>query len=165
MSSQILDSSQSHQKLQRIALEILERTSSREHILLAGIQSSGFALAKIIAGYLNDFSGTHLTVYSVQINKPNPLENELKTDIEPELLSGATLILIDDVQNSGRTLAYALKHFLNYPVLSIQTCVLVDRRHNFFPVKADYIGLSLSTTLQEHVQVEVLGEEVTVTLR
>jgi pyrimidine operon attenuation protein/uracil phosphoribosyltransferase len=103
-------------------------------------------------------------VYSVQINKQNPLQEDLKTNIPAELLSGATLILIDDVQNSGRTLAYTLKHFLQFPLISIQTCVLVDRRHNYFPVKADYIGLSLSTTLQEHVQVEVNGDDVSVTL-
>lgn len=164
MTNQILDSSKSHQKLQRIALEILERTSEREQIVLAGIQSSGFALAKLIVGYLNKFSGENHVVYSIQINKQNPLQEDLKTDIPAKLLMGATLILIDDVQNSGRTLAYTLKHFLQFPVISIQTCVLVDRRHNYFPVKADYIGLSLSTTLQEHVQVEVNGDDVRVTL-
>ena len=93
------------------------------------------------------------------------VDQPVQTDINPDQLKNATLILIDDVQNSGRTLAYALRHFLQYPVHAVQTCVLIDRRHNFFPVKADYIGLSLSTTLQEHVQVEVNGTEVTVLLQ
>jgi pyrimidine operon attenuation protein/uracil phosphoribosyltransferase len=165
MSSQILDSHKAHQKLQRIALEILERNSDEEVLVLAGIQSSGFAIAEIIAGYLNQFSGKNLNVFSVQLNKQKPLDQPVQTDINPDQLKNATLILIDDVQNSGRTLAYALRHFLQYPLHAVQTCVLIDRRHNYFPVKADYIGLSLSTTLQEHVQVEVNGTEVTVLLQ
>lgn len=164
MPSLILDSHQVHQKLERIALEILERTSEHNHVLLAGIQTSGFAIAKLIARYLKSFSEKELTVYSVQLDKTQPLNHPVVTNISSELLSQATLIIIDDVQNSGRTLSYALMHFLQFPVYSVQTCVLIDRRHNKFPVKPDYIGLSLSTTLQEHVEVIVEGDEINVML-
>jgi len=78
-----------------------------------------------------------------------------QTDVPVELFDGATLILVDDVQNSGKTMMYTIRHFLQYPVKSVQTCVLVDRRHNSFPVRSDYIGLSLSTTLEDHVVVEM----------
>ena len=164
MPSQILDAHKVHQKLQRIALEILEHTNDHQHVVLAGIQSGGFKIAEVIGQYLSSFSGKQFKVHSVQLNKQQPLDHPVTSDIEPSQLNNATLILIDDVQNSGRTLAYALRHFLQYPVYSVQTCVLVDRRHNHFPVKADYIGLSLSTTLQEHVEVLVEGEEISVLL-
>jgi pyrimidine operon attenuation protein/uracil phosphoribosyltransferase len=164
MPSLILDSHQVHQKLERIALEILERTSDHDHVLLAGIQSSGFAIARLIARYLKSFSQKDLTVYSVQLDKTQPLNHPVVTNISSEILPKATLIIIDDVQNSGRTLSYALMYFLQFPVYSVQTCVLIDRRHNKFPVKPDYIGLSLSTTLQEHVEVLVDGDEINVML-
>jgi pyrimidine operon attenuation protein/uracil phosphoribosyltransferase len=164
MPSLILDSHQVHQKLERIALEILERTSEHDHVLLAGIQSSGFAVARLIARYLKSFSQKDLTVYSVQLDKTQPLNHPVVTNISSEILPKATLIIIDDVQNSGRTLSYALMYFLQFPVYSVQTCVLIDRRHNKFPVKPDYIGLSLSTTLQEHVEVLVDGDVINVML-
>jgi pyrimidine operon attenuation protein/uracil phosphoribosyltransferase len=164
MPSQILDAHKVHQKLQRIALEILEHTNDHHQVVLAGIQSGGFKIAEEIGTYLSSFSGKQYKVHSVKLDKQQPLDSPVTSDIEPSLLNNATLILIDDVQNSGRTLAYALRHFLQYPVYSVQTCVLVDRRHNHFPVKADYIGLSLSTTLQEHVEVLVEGKDISVLL-
>ncbi len=164
MPSQIVDSQKAHQKLERIALEILERTQKNPNLVLAGIQTGGFAIATIICKYLNKFSSSKHFVHSIQINKTDPLSNPLISSIEPSLLNNATLIIIDDVQNSGRTMAYALRYFLQFPLHSVQTCVLVDRTHNLFPIKADYIGLSLSTTLQEHVEVEVNSDEISVLL-
>jgi len=140
------------QKLERMALEILERTDGE--IVLAGIETTGFHLAESIARQLEQVGGEKVPVYRIKINKQNPLEGEVFTDVPANLLNGTTLILVDDVQNSGRTLMYSIRHFLQYPLKSVQTCVLVDRRHNRFPVRADYVGLSLSTTLEEHVKVE-----------
>ena len=119
----------------------------------------------MIAGYLAAFSETGYPVYRISINKQRPLENPVTSDIPEEQLKDATLIIVDDVQNSGKTMMYSIRHFLNFPLRSVQTCVLVDRSHNKFPVKSDYVGISLSTTLQEHVTVEVNGKEVEVFLR
>jgi pyrimidine operon attenuation protein/uracil phosphoribosyltransferase len=68
--------------------------------------------------------------------------------------------LIDDVANSGKTLSFALKPFLEYQPKKIQTLVLVERSHKAFPVQPDYVGLSVATTIQEHIYVEVEGETV-----
>jgi pyrimidine operon attenuation protein/uracil phosphoribosyltransferase len=145
-----------------MALEIIERTNG--NLVLAGIESNGIQLAGIIGKHLQAITGTPFLVYRVRINKPNPLQSKLETDLPAELLTGATLILVDDVQNSGRTMIYSIRHFLQFPLESVQTCVLVDRKHNNFPVRADYVGLSLSTTLQDHVLVEVNGEAIEVFL-
>jgi len=160
----IIDSTRVHQKLQRMALEICERTASHERIILAGIKKSGFQIAGILSEYLAGFSGNEHPVYFLEIDKTNPISSAVETDLPDSLLPGATLILIDDVQNSGKTMMYAIRRFLDFPLRSVQTCVLVDREHPDFPVRSDYVGISLSTTLQEHISVEVEGEKIEVYL-
>ena len=157
----IIEPRRVQQKLQRMALEIRERNSGQT-VFLAGIDKSGFEVAKMIANYLKGFSGEDFPVYKISINKQEPLKSEVKTDLPTDKLKKATLVIIDDVQNSGRTMMYCIRHFLQFPLRSVQTCVLVDRLHNDFPVKSDYVGISLSTTLQEHVTVEVNREEVNI---
>lgn len=164
MQDLILSSEKCNARLQRMALEILERTHGNEKVFVAGIRNSGFNLATIVCSYLSSFSGRTWDVYSVKLDKVNPLQSEVETNLDGNALTGAILILVDDVQNSGKTMMYAIRHFLQFPLQSVQTCVLVDRSHNRFPVRPDYVGLSLSTTLQEHVSVEVVGNEVKVYL-
>jgi len=133
-------------------------------LVLYGIESGGYAVAQILAGYLKDFAHKDFPVHSLKINKVNPLDAAgISVDSSLDLI-GKTVIIIDDVQNSGRTMMYAIRRFLDYPLASVQACVLVDRAHPKFPVRCDYVGLSLSTTLQEHVQVEVSGDVVEVFL-
>jgi pyrimidine operon attenuation protein/uracil phosphoribosyltransferase len=163
MSTLLLTPHQVNQKLQRIALEIKEKTFGHQHLILVGIAESGLKLANIIAQMLAA-NGNKIDVFSIKINKPNPLELPISCNISQDLLKNTTVILVDDVQNSGRTMIYAVQHFLKFPVYAIQTCVLVDRLHNLFPVSADYVGLSLSTTLKEHVTVDVQDADVRVTL-
>jgi len=160
----IIEPRRVQQKLQRMALEIHERNSG-QNLFLAGIDKSGFEVAEMIAGYLRGFSGKDLPVYKISINKQDPLNSEVKTDLPSGNLENATLIIIDDVQNSGRTMMYCIRHFLQFPLRSVQTCVLVDRLHNDFPVKSDYTGISLSTTLQEHVTVDVNQDEVNIYMK
>ncbi|MEX1187770.1 MAG: phosphoribosyltransferase family protein [Bacteroidia bacterium] len=164
MLSQILDSNKVNQKIKRIALEIIERTYSEEHVVIVGIESSGFELAKRICLELEHFESKKFPCFSIKINKPSPLDQPISTNVNTSELGNSVVIIIDDVQNSGKTMAYAVKYFLQFPVKAIQTCVLIDRRHNRFPVRADYVGLSLSTTLKEHVSVETTGKDITVSL-
>ena len=164
MSSHILDSKKADQKIRRIALEILERNLNEPNIVVAGVLNTGFELAKQICRELEHFSGKSFPCHAVKIHKPAPLEQPISCDVPSDLLKSAILILVDDVQNSGKTMAHALRYFLDYPVKAIQTCVLIDRRHNSFPVRADYVGLSLSTTLKEHVSVEKLESGFTASL-
>ncbi len=147
-----------------MALEIFERTSSHEKVVIVGIRSSGFHIARIIASYLSEFSGNAHEIYQLKLNKVNPIESAAETDLPDSILPGATLILVDDVQNSGRTMIYAIRRFLDFPVRAVQTCVLVDREHPDFPVRSDYVGMSLSTTLQEHITVEVSDNVIEVFL-
>jgi pyrimidine operon attenuation protein/uracil phosphoribosyltransferase len=154
MSAQILDPKKAHQKIRRIALEILERNQNEPNLIIAGVMQTGYDLAQLICEELKYFSGIEYPCHAIHIFKPAPLEKSVICDVEPADLNSAVLILVDDVQNSGKTMAYALRYFLDFPVKAIQTCVLIDRRHNSFPVRADYVGLSLSTTLHEHVSVE-----------
>jgi len=159
----ILDSRKVKQKLQRMALQIHERNHD-QRIILVGIQRGGFQMAGMLASFLEEFSGQPNAFHAISINKLNPLHTEPQTDFTAEMLKNAVVVLVDDVQNSGRTMMYAIKYFLQFEVQSIQTCVLVDRGHNRFPVHSDFVGLSLSTTLQEHVSVEFTENDAEVYL-
>ena len=89
------------------------------------------------------------------MDKRNPL-NCIETSISQDDYKNKSLVLVDDVLNSGTTLMYAVKHFLNVPLKQFNTAVLVNRNHKKYPVKADFKGISLSTSLQEHISVEVI---------
>jgi pyrimidine operon attenuation protein/uracil phosphoribosyltransferase len=86
----------------------------------------------------------------------------LETSLDKEIdFDDRTIIVVDDVANSGRILLYALKHFLLYQPKSIQTLVLIERSHKLFPIQTDYVGLSIATTLQEHITVKTEGDKIT----
>ena len=149
----ILDSTQVQQKIKRIAYQIYESNSGEEEIVLVGIASNGYTFAVELEKYLIKISALKITMCEVIINKKNPL-SPIKTSIDVEQYSGKSLVLVDDVLNSGSTLIYGVKHFLEVPLKRFKTAVLVNRNHKKYPVKADFKGVSLSTTLQEHVVVE-----------
>ncbi len=91
----------------------------------------------------------------ITINKEDPLTAEIKISLTDKELKNKVIVLVDDVLNSGKTLIFGAKPFLVAPVKRLTTAVLVDRGHNRFPIKADLVGLSLSTTLQEHITVDL----------
>ena len=139
-------------KLKRMAFEILENNFGESGFILAGIRENGTEIARIIQGSLKEISILHTELITVSLDKKDP--KEVKLSRQPDLF-GQVIILIDDVCNSGKTLLYAIKPFLDSHPKKIQTLVLVERSHNAFPVKPDYVGLSVATTLQEHIYVEV----------
>jgi pyrimidine operon attenuation protein/uracil phosphoribosyltransferase len=139
-------------KLKRMAFEILENNLGEAEFILAGIRESGTAIAKRIQALLEEIGGIRTELITVILDKKNPKEVTLSR--HPEM-DDRVIILIDDVCNSGKTLLYAIKPFLNFHPKKIQTLVLVERSYNTFPVKPDYVGLSVATTLQEHIYVEV----------
>ena len=154
----ILDAATAAKKLQRMAYEIVEQNMEEsQDLILAGIRENGVVLAHIIAGYLKEIFSGNVQVIEIELNKRQP--EEIVLSKEPEF-SNAVIILIDDVTNSGKTLLYALKPFLDWHPKKIQTLTLVERSHKMFPVKSDYVGISLATTLQDHIFVEVEGEVV-----
>src|SRR5665213_936007 len=153
----ILSPETASRKLRRMAYEILENNFAEKEIILAGIRVNGSVIARNIQALLKEISTLSTQLLTVNLNKQKPqrvtLDKELSFD-------NKVVLLIDDVSNSGKTLLYALKPFLEADLKKIQTLVLVERRHNTFPVKPDYVGLSVATTLQEHIIVEVEGDQV-----
>ena len=139
-------------KTRRIAYQIYETFSDENELVIAGISNSGFLFAQKVCNDLKQISDIKITLCEVQINKQNPAATII-TSLSEKEYTNKNLVLVDDVLNSGATLIYSIRHFLNVPLKKFKTAVLIDRNHKNFPVKADFKGLSLSTSLQEHVQV------------
>jgi pyrimidine operon attenuation protein / uracil phosphoribosyltransferase len=139
-------------KLKRMAFEILENNFGETSFILAGIRESGTVIAETIQRLLTEIAGLHAELITVSLDKKNPTTVEISRPLD---FKNKVVILIDDVSNSGKTLMYAIRPFLDSSPKKIQTLVLVERSHNAFPVKPDYVGLSVATTIQEHIYVEV----------
>lgn len=152
-----LDRQTAEKKLRRMALEIVENNLEEEQLILAGIRESGSVVAKNIQQMIAEISAVKTELLIITLDKRLPGDITLSPVID---LSGKVIIVIDDVANSGKTLLYALQPFLKYHPKKIQALVLVERSHNSFPVCPDYVGVSISTTLQEHIYVEVDEERV-----
>ncbi len=150
--NQILSHQEIEHKTKRIAYQIFETFVNEEEIVIAGISSNGYIFAEKISKSLQDISNLKVVLCEVFIDKQNP-SNEIKTSISEKEYENKGLVLVDDVLNSGTSLVYAVKHFLNVPLKKFKTAVLVDRNHKKYPVKADFKGISLSTSLNENVQV------------
>jgi pyrimidine operon attenuation protein/uracil phosphoribosyltransferase len=148
----ILTNQEIEHKIKRIAYQIYETFVDEEEIVIAGIAANGFIFAKKIALALETISPIKVSLCEVQINKQNP-QLPIHTSLSKEQYTNKGLILVDDVLNSGTTLIYAVRHFIDVPLKKFKTAVLVDRNHKKYPVKADFKGISLSTSLLEHVQV------------
>lgn len=153
----ILDKAVAARKLKRMAYEILENNTGEEYIVLAGIRESGSVVARNIQQLLSAISSVKTELITITLDKHQPKDVTVNKDID---FTGKVIIVIDDVANSGKTLLYALKPFLAYQPKKIQTLVLVERSHKTFPVHPDYVGLSMATTLQEHIYVEVDDKDV-----
>lgn len=144
-------------KLRRMALEICERNQSENELVLIGIKGSGMVVAEKISHYIkNTFHGA-ITVHCLHIDKKEPGPVKIEPVID---CNNKVVVLADDVANSGKTMLYALKPFLDAYPKKIQTLVLVERTHKSFPIDIDYTGLSVSTGLYEHIYVEVDGGEI-----
>ena len=148
----ILNNQEIQHKIKRIAYQIYETFVDEKTIVLAGISANGFVFAKKIAEALETVSDLKVILCEVKMDKQNPSLG-VTTSIPKEDYTNKSLVLVDDVLNSGTTLIYGVKHFLDVPLAKFKTAVLVDRNHKKYPIKADFKGISLSTSLFEHVQV------------
>lgn len=160
----VLNEKQIQQKIDRIAFQIYEHHFEEKEVILAGIVENGFELARLINERLQQISNLNTTLVPLYVNKQDPYSTRPSVELERSQVQDRAVIIVDDVLNSGRTLMYGIKYFLEVPMRSLRTVALVDRDHKRFPVKADYVGLELSTTLQEHVRVELKKNEMTVYL-
>jgi pyrimidine operon attenuation protein/uracil phosphoribosyltransferase len=148
----ILNQQEIENKIKRIAYQIYETFVDEEEIVLAGIAQNGFILAQKINSVLLTICDIKVILCEVKMDKHNPF-SPITTSIVKEDYSNKAVVLVDDVLNSGTTLIYGVKHFLDVPIKKFKTAVLVDRNHKKFPVKADFKGISLSTSSKEHVNV------------
>jgi len=159
MKNYILTEQVAEKKLRRMAYEILENNSGVQQLILAGIRESGSVIARNIQRLLREIAGDQLSTEIITITLDKKLPREV-TLSRPLPFDDKVIIVVDDVANSGKTLLYAMRPFLDFHPRKIEALVLVERTHKAFPVEPDYKGLSLATTLQEHIYVEVEGDRV-----
>ncbi len=153
----ILSKEIAYQKIQRMAYEIAEQNINEKQVILAGIRNSGVIIAHILHGYLKEVYKGKIVIIEIAIDKKSPKNLSLSEKIN---FDGKNIIIVDDVANSGKTLLYAIKPFLDFYPKKIQTLVLVERSYKEFPVSPDYVGLSISTALTEKIIVETTEDEI-----
>lgn len=154
------------QKIERIAHQIAEQNFDETELIIIGIKNRGYEIASQLTSILDtidiDFK---VTLLSLTLNKRNVIDGEINLSEPLDTIANKSVILVDDVLNSGKTLIYAVKHILNADLKKLTTAVLVDRRHRKFPIKADLAGLTLSTTILEHISVEFDNGKTSVYLK
>jgi len=150
----ILNNKQIYQKINRISYQIFEDNYTEKEIIIVGIEKKGYLFASKISVQLKKISKIKITLAKLIINKTDPLDNRANVDISTEEFNNKVIILVDDVLNSGKALIYGVKYLLDFPIKKMSTVVLVDRNYKKFPIGTHYVGLSLSTTLQNHISVE-----------
>ncbi len=156
LKKQILNKSDINQKLLRIAYQIAEDNLDESEVVFVGIAPKGDIIARALESKLREIlPQIKTTVESLTIDKDKPLSTPVKISCPTSNLENKSIILIDDVVNSGRTTFYAMQVFTTFPCKKLKTAILVDRKHKDFPITSDYVGLSLSTTLLDHILVEV----------
>ncbi len=153
----ILNNRQIQQRIDRIAYQLYETNYREKEVVIAGITSNGYVLAGRIAEKLKEISPIKVKLAEITVNKKDPIAVKVKVNLPEKELKGKVIFVVDDVLDSGRTMMYGIEPFLKYSVKRLATVVLVDRDHHSYPVKADYVGISLATTMQEHISVELNG--------
>ena len=153
----LLDQRQIKQKIKRLAIEILEQNFGEKEIILAGINNNGLGFAKMLNRHLVKMTENTITLTQIKLSPANPLESEVEIGLPINDLKNKVIIIVDDVANTGRTIFYAIKPLLDILPKKIQVAVLIDREHKSFPIKVDYVGLSLFTTLKDDIDVQIKG--------
>jgi len=153
----LLDKRRIDLKLRRMAYEIWERNNEEKELILIGIEKGGRVVADNLAAILKEIAPINIINHSIIINKRKPLNGALDIDQD---LTGKAVVLVDDVANSGKTIMYSLNTLLSYDLRKVMVAVLVDRKHKSFPIASDIVGHSVATTLQEHIEVDIEGEDI-----
>ncbi len=159
----ILNDQQINQKIKRMAFEIYENNFKEKSIVLAGIDGQGYSFAKILGKELAAIAPMEVIIAKVTVDKFSPQQSEIVVDKESKEYKKKCVLLVDDVLNTGRTLAYAMKPFFEAGVKKMEVAVLVNRSNTLFPIMPTYTGYELSTTLKDHVEV-ILGKKSSVYL-
>ena len=157
---EILSPIQLEQKIQRLAHELIENSFEEKEIFIGGIHGNGYLLAKRLEDILSGATDIPVTLFEITVNKEEPWSEPIQLSIPRENMRSGFIVLVDDVLNSGKTMQYALTELLQFPTKAIKTLTLVDRTHRRFPIKADFVGIRLSTTLHERVEVKMNEEGI-----
>jgi pyrimidine operon attenuation protein / uracil phosphoribosyltransferase len=158
--TRIVTAEKVYQKIKRIAFEIAEDNYDETEIVIAGIckDTEGYVFAELIFNELVKITSAHVLLTHIELDKNDPGNSDVELNLTEEQIDNKTIIVVDDVANTGRTILYAIKPLLSYSPKKIRNAVLVERKHKLFPVSPDYVGLSLSTTMHEHIKV-ILSEK------
>ncbi len=151
----VLDDIQVSQKIKRMAFEVYENNFKEKKIFIAGIDGGGYKLGELLKETMDEISSIETSLLKIHLDKSTPTRGEIKIEGDVEKLTNHVLLLVDDVQNTGRTFTYGMRPFLNIRVKKIEILVLVNRDHVQFPVVPTYTGYELSTTLDEHILVNL----------
>lgn len=154
----LLDAAQTQQKIRRIAYQIYENNFSEKEIVIAGIAGEGYVFAEMLVEELRKIAKNRIQVAKISFDKSAAVQPEISIESDIDTFKKKSVIIVDDVLNTGKTLAFSLRPFLSIPLKRLQVAVLVDRNHPQYPMSADYVGYALSTTLNDHVQV-ILSDE------
>ena len=150
--NKILDKRQIEDKIKRISYEIYEENFDNESIIICGIEKNGSTIAKVVIKELESICNIKIEFISVALNKKKPL-NTVEIKSKKNIIKNKSIILIDDVSNTGRTLIYVINELTKFEPKKINTAILVNRDHSLFPVKINFVGLSLSTSINNHIEV------------
>ena len=156
---EILSTIQIEQKINRLAHQLLEDCFEEKEIFIGGIVGNGFILAGKIAAVIKNNADLQVNLFEINVHKSEPWSNDITLTEDKARLKNGYIVLVDDVLNSGKTMQYSLMELLQFPTKAIKTLALVDRKHRRFPIKANFVGLSLSTTLKERVEVVLNDSE------
>lgn len=156
---QILTRAQIQQKIKRLAIEILENNFEEKAIMLVGINNKGTSFAQLLREELKKITEIRIELFTVRLNPAAPVSTPVEINTPIETLKNKTIIVIDDVANTGRTIFYACKPILDIIPKKLEVAVLIDRKHKTFPIQPKYVGLSLATTLKEDIDLRILETE------
>ncbi|MFT6246071.1 MAG: pyrimidine operon attenuation protein/uracil phosphoribosyltransferase [Salibacteraceae bacterium] len=156
---EILSHVQIEQKINRLAHQLLENCFEEKEIFIGGIQGNGYILAERLSNIIEANSVLKTNLFEVKLNKSEPWTKDITLSLDQKKLENGYIVLVDDVLNSGKTMQYALVEILQFPTKAIKTLTLVDRKHRRFPIKANFVGMSLSTTLKQHVEVDLKSKK------
>ena len=155
----ILDKEQIQEKIKRISYEIYEESFDDKSILICGIEENGSIIAKKIIKELQSICDIKIEFMSIDLNKRKPL-NTVEIKSSKNNIKNKSIVLIDDVSNTGKTLIYVIKELIKFEPKKINTAVLVNRDHSLFPIKINFIGLSLSTSIKSHIEVKLSNKDM-----
>lgn len=158
----ILNEKQIDVIVKRMAIQILENHYTDDQCFLIGVNNNGANFGKMLVDELNGLKPGVFELIAVSVNPANPVAAEVSLSVPVESLDSKSIILIDDVANTGRTLWYASKPLMNILPKSIEAAVLVDRKHKAYPIQVNYVGRSLATTAMNNIRVALREEKYAV---